>query len=543
MLVALLLAFALAWIGASGASPTADEPTYIGQGRYIAGSGDARAPVLLWQPPAALLLTSATLGAADVPTSAFESRPAADSLTDLGDRLLWESGVEADEVLFWSRLPVWVVFGLLAAWAAFVAGRLGGRRAAWIAGLLVALSPPLMAHGGLATTDAPATLACLLAVGGSALVFDRDGVPGWREAGLVGLALGLALATKHTNVLLVPLLVIAFVVVPWARGRRGWTLLRAPAALVAAATLVVWASYGFHTAPLVGADSTGDLATKLADRVPLPREWTLTLAQDVPVPAPRYLQSIVFQASKQHGRLYFRYFDELAKVGWWSFFPVVTLGKLTLGAVVALVAAAFARRSSSEGDERRAPMRLLLTAFLLLFGAAVLSRHNLGVRHVLPALAPLLVWAAVRLAHIERPWLRRVVLGALLLHTAEGLHAARAPISWWNLASGGATNGWRVSGGADADWGQGVFELVERAEDEGWTPLHIEYRGPESSLRLLRAAGVHPTKSLWRTELPESGWLAVSNTAYWPERDERFQGIEPVAWVADCYRIYRLPLR
>lgn len=544
VVVAFVLGFLLALAGSSGSSPTADEPTYLGQGRYLVGSGDMEAPVLLWQPPAALLLTSATLGAADPPDAAFEQRPDENSLTDLGDRLLWESGLDPERVLFWSRLPVALVCGLLGAWGAFVAARLTlGERpatAAWVAGLLLAASPPMFAHGGLATTDLPATFAGLLALGLAALVVRGDRVPTRRAVLVVGAALGLALATKHTNLLLVPLLGLAL---PWISRRRGasWgTALGRGVYLTAGAVFVVWASYAFHVGALLPPHSSGDLAARLADRVPLPTEWTLYLAESFPVPAPRYFQSIVFQASKQHGRLYFRYFDELAKVGWWSFFPVVTVGKLTVASLLLFLTAGWVSVRRRAWREARALGVLLLLAFATLFGAAVASRHNLGVRHVLPALAPLLLWIGTALGREAAG--RRVWIAALLgLHLVEAGHAVQGPVAWWNALYGGPTRGFHVSAGADGDWGQGAWELRRLADENDWKPLLVVYRGPESTAPHLGTDWLTVAENHWNPELPAEGWIAVSTSTLAPERKPTFEGAEPVGYPTWCYRLYRLP--
>lgn len=530
-----LLAALLAFLSSRGASPTDDEPTYIGQGAYLARSGDFRAPVLLWQPPLALYVTSAALGTVDLPDDAFAARPRPDSLTALGDRLLFESPSPPEDVLLASRLPVVAVTGLLAALAAWLAGRLGGARAAWIAGALVAASPMVYGHGGLATTDVAATAAALLAVTPLALAAHR-GTWTLRTVLAAGAALGLALLAKHTAIVLVPLTCGAAFLLARRGGAARGAAVRHAAAAVAVAALVVWAGYGFDAGPLVAEDSKGDLAAKLGPA------WAQDVARTVPVPAPRYWQSVVFQAGKQHDRLYFQFLGEERKVGWWTYFPVVTAAKATLGSLALVLLAAWTLRARRLAS----PEALLALAFAVPFAAAVVSRHNLGVRHVLPAVAPLAVLAGVRLGrseHASRAW-TFAVAAAVALHVAEGVSAGRDAVAWWNAAAGGVEGGWRISGGSNADWGQGLWRLCDEVRARGLADVTvIASRGPQSSVVRIERDGlrVHPDPSL-TAALPASGWLAVSTSA--PRRGPSLPVTDapPDSFVAGCYRLYRLPL-
>lgn len=535
-----IIASVLAAFASWDASPTNDEPTFIGQGAYLAKSGDFYAPVLLWQPPLALYVTSAALPAVDLAPGALESRPDVNSLTALGDRLLFASPSPPEAVLRASRLPVIVVFGLLAALAAWLAGRLGGPTSGILAGSLVAFSPPFFAHGGLATTDIVATTAALLAVTPLALAAARDSAAfGRRDVLVAGAALGAALLSKHTAIALVP---VTFCCVWWLARRGGATHVRAAGAGVLAvltAGIVVWAGYGFHFAPLLPPDSSGDLASRIGPQA----TWLERAKAELPVPAPRYWASVLFQASKSHGRLYFRYFDEISKVGWWTYFPVVTFCKLTLGSIVLLGCATWSLR----GSRTAAWERVLLIAFAVPFAAAIVSRHNLGVRHVLPALAPLLVWTGARLG----PWIagsapRVAWIGAMtILHLAEGFGAAPDGVAWWNLAAGGTSNGWRVAADSNMDWGQGLWRLRDEMKTRGISEMWLiaGSAGPASSIAACEKDGIRVHPDATRTApLPATGWLAVSTSLWRDAGHAPVTDDEPEFTVAGCYRVYRLPL-
>ncbi len=538
-----LLAAALALVGSWRASPTDDEPTYVGQGNYMLSRGDFRAPVLLWQPPLALYVQAAGLACVDVDRAAYARPRDPESLTELGDSLIFGSPASPETVLRASRIPIALATGLLAVLAALLARRLAGDAAMIAAGALVAFSPLLYGHGGLATTDLVATLAALVAVAGAVGLVrappDRRGV---RLELAAGAALGFALLAKHTALTLAPL---AVGVAVYAARRRGlsWRAATGRAAIVlAAAAFVVWAGYGFDVGVLVGPQTVGDLSERMAARVPLPTSWVDAVARHVPVPAPRWFQSLVYQSSKQHGRLYFRYFSEIGKAGWWTYFPVVTLGKLTLGSVALCVLGAFTLR----GRRPSADEWTLFLGFSLPFAAAVVSRHNLGARHVLPALPPLFVLAAVLVARATEGAPRRGLAVAaacfLLVHVGEGLTAYGDPIAWWNVAFGGTQSGWRVSGGANADWGQGLWELREFVRREGLDHVHLAAEAPQSAIDHLDEPRIEPLRGEWWRALPTDGWIAVSTSALWFENRVPVADAPPERFVAGCYRLYRLPL-
>ncbi len=542
-----LVATLLALIGSWRSSPTEDEPTYVGHGNYILERGDFRAPVLLWQPPLALYVQATGLAFADIDRGAFDKAKDAQSLTGLGDALIFESKASPETVLRAARWPIAVATGLAAALAAWIAGTVGGTIAMVIAGLLVAASPIVYGHGGLATTDLVAALGVLAASAG--LVAMVRSPPRSRATGdapqlvLAGVLLGVALLAKHTAITLIPLAVG----VAWWTARRGGrsrpAALGRAALLLLAAGLVVWIGYGFDVGVLVQPDSAGDLLAKASSRIPLPRSLIEWFAREVPVPAPRWFQSLVYQSGKQHGRLYFRYFEEISKVGWWTYFPVVTLGKLTLGSIGLVgIAAATLRRRRLAADEV-----VLLLAFALPFAAAVVSRHNLGVRHVLPALLPLFVFAAVRIGRATSDAAPRGLFLAasclLCIHVGEGVLAQGNPIAWWNLAYGGTPRGWRVAADSNADWGQGLWALRDVARRENLEHVHFIAFAPVSALAHLDEPRLEPMQDEWWTRpAPEDGWLAISTSALWYAGRPPITDAAPDAFVGGCYRLYKLPL-
>ena len=90
---------------------------------------------------------------------------------------------------------------------------------ALLAVLLYTLSPNILAHAGLATTDMAVTAMLVAAV--LAFVAWLE-MPTLRRGALLGLAVGLATVTKFSTVVFLPACVVAVLVLRWVVERRGW---------------------------------------------------------------------------------------------------------------------------------------------------------------------------------------------------------------------------------------------------------------------------------------------------------------------------------
>src|SRR5258707_6108781 len=112
-------------------------------------------------------------------------------------------GNDADAMMFRARMTASILTILLAL-LVFVATReFFGTGAAFIALTLIAFEPNLLAHGARVTTDAG--LSCFMFATIYAFYRYVKAPSAWRLA-VVGLAMGLALAAKHTGTLIIPML-------------------------------------------------------------------------------------------------------------------------------------------------------------------------------------------------------------------------------------------------------------------------------------------------------------------------------------------------
>ncbi len=390
---------------------------------------------------------------------------------------------------------------LLFAWAQRLYGEAGGLCAL----ALYALSPNILAHARLVTVDIGFAAFALLAAHAS---WRCAAAPGRRRAVWMGLAAGLALLSKHSALVLLPPLIVAFVIrrlvlrreLPQDDPNRSLTRIAEHLALAAVCALaVVWTGCRLFLVPAFSA-STGAAASSglwgfLAD--PL-RLWLHGV--------------FIVKDARMNAFL----FGKLSLTGWWYYFPAAVLikstipalllaGSATVGALTAAIR--FRRRPGAAADE----LFLWLPALFFL-GVSMAGGINVGLRHVL-VIYPLLFLLCGRLW----PWsresrsLRAAVVVLLVFHAAACLAIHPHHLAHFNRLSGGPENGYRMMVDCNLDWGQDLKLLAEYLEGAGdHEELRLAYFGPTPPevYGISNFRAVSPENQLH----PEAGFYAVSAT-------------------------------
>jgi hypothetical protein len=385
------------------------------------------------------------------------------------------------------------------------AGTLWGNEGALVALALCALSPVVLAHARLVTTDLPAALGFTATLWSFAR-FLRAPSPG--GAALTGLALGAALLTKFTALLLPPALLVA--AAAWTvRSRR----LAPLGGLLAAGILayaVLWAGYGFRFAP--APEGAYALPWGAMARSEGPPPAAMALARDWRLAPEAYLFGLT---AALHDETRLAYLNGVESViGWRSYFPLAFLYK-TPPAFLLLTGWALLV-CLRRGGRRREVLLLLLAPVALYALVSVRSRLNIGHRHLLP-IYPLLCVTAGALAPQARR--RRVAAWGLGLGLAgcavSFALATPGYLSYFSVLGGGSRGGYRHLLDSNLDWGQDLKRLAAWQRAHGGEPVDLAYFGTADP----RAYGLRYRKVVWVHDLrpeepsvrPEPGkLLAVS---------------------------------
>jgi 4-amino-4-deoxy-L-arabinose transferase-like glycosyltransferase len=348
----------------------------------------------------------------------------------------------------------------------FAAREWFGTGAALIALVVLTFDPNILAHCALVTTDMGVTLFFLASIYAFYRYVKR---PSLLRLLLAGVAGGLLLATKHSGILLAPmlLLLIAWEIVTAPKGKRARLALRlsgAFAAIVVIGVAVLWAFYGFrYAARPAGLALNPSLASSAGGLSHFNSAAILAIARLHLLPE-SYLMGLV--DVKHMAEFYPTFiFGKVYATGRWWYFPACIAIKSTLGLLALILLAAFAMVTGSLRKGRELAYLLLPGAVYL--AVAMLSGMNIGTRHILPlyAMAAILAGAGVRaLAARGRRWARIATwTGAALVlaHITSSLTVFPNYMAYANEAWGGAKNLYNLLSDANVDWAQQLTQVKE----------------------------------------------------------------------------------
>ncbi|MBC7227584.1 MAG: glycosyltransferase family 39 protein [Thermoflexales bacterium] len=537
-----LVFWALALYAARSTSMVIDEGMHLASGYSILRTGDYR--LVEEHPPFAKIWAAfPLLFVPDIPDprglpaweEALRDRTESVPLLGVAQQII-TSYQPIDRLVLPARAMTALLGLLLGATVYRWAADLGGKWAGALALFLLALDPNLLAHASVAGTDLGAATTTALALFLFARWLRRPTAARWLGAGL---ALGLALGTKTSALLLVPVVLLVGLL---AHPRRWGSLL----GLFVLAGLTLWALYGFEFGPIPGTA--------------------------IPAPAPSH--AIPFLRLRRHmadGHPAFL-LGENRTHGWWYYFPLAFALKTPLPTqfvlVLALIAAAvfLSRRPGnfSRLVRRWGPVVL----FPLLYGAITLtSPLNIGYRHLLPVLPCLLVLAGygirstkcvLRIAYsVPRiPYsVFRAAVGVLLAWLALGtLRVAPHYLAYFNELAGGPDNGWRYLADSNTDWGQGYKDLARFQHEKGLEKVYLSAFIPTYDPALY-GVQYEPLTPMWgytpavfpsRFNPPPGDYVISATTLDGiplvdPEMYDWFRKREPDARIAHVLFYYHIP--
>ena len=538
-------------------SATMDERPHIFAGyRYWQCSDFTPNPE---HPPLVKLLATVPLIGMDLIGPSWECGSKVTTYRDqwtAGTSFLVENGL--DRVVLPSRLMASLISLLLAALVFLAAWEMFGRVEALVALALLAFEPNLIAHGSQVTTDMGVAAALFAAVYAYYRFHQKNSLVRFL---VLGAAVGLALTTKHSGVLVFPILALLLGVElifrrPALDAALGKQLFRNGAALAGAAIIgivLLWATYGFRYSALPNtagnAFSTDELVFNATMAPPDAANWTSVKAIrsiDAARMLPEaYTLGLLFVVVSSDRSVVL--FNKLYPTGQWFYFPVAFAIKTSLPLLVLLPCGFLALGIYRE---RRREMLYMLVPALLFFALALTSKMNIGVRHILPVYPLFIVAAAAGTWALARRFgFARYLVGALIaFHALTAFRVAPNYLAFANDLWGGTENTHRYFSDSNTDSSQNHKLVNQYAKDNHITDCWYAPYGSPAIARAEQPCHVIPGllsddgSPLDPVPPVIEGTIFVSTTAVSPRFGntfETFRGVKPIDLIGGSVFVYR----
>jgi 4-amino-4-deoxy-L-arabinose transferase-like glycosyltransferase len=369
----------------------------------------------------------------------------------VGQNFLYRSAVSAHRVLGLSRLVNLFLGALLLALIGWWAHRLWGSRSAILATAVACVEPNLIAHSSLVTTDIGVTLFMFLTV---YLLWEYLIKPRWWLLAATGFSAGLALVSKFSALLLVPMVGVVVLslliahqpfLLPLKTVQNGLrqNLLHAAGVLsliLFFALLTIPPAYLFQGF----------------------EPWVSGFSR--------------FKHLADVGRPAF-FLGEYSYHGWWSYYLICFLIKTPVGSLMLIAASLLCYRVGSPLQCRAVIFFLLPVAVIFL--AMTQSKVNIGLRHIL-IVYPFLFVLGSRLAtvQLQRRRLVPALIGiALTMTTIFSLRVAPHQLAYFNEFFGGPDQGYRYLSDSNLDWGQDLRGVKVYMDKENLPIIYLAYFG------------------------------------------------------------------
>lgn len=516
-----------------------------------------------------------------------------------GAKFLYESGNNADKIIFWSRFPL-ILLALFFGWLIFSwTQKRFGSNTAFLILIFYAFSPTFLAHSPLVTTDLGAAFAFFIGI----ITFIKFlEVPSWRNILISGIAFGAAQLIKFSLVLLVPMILL--LLVSWIlsrpnlhwheRFRSGLKILGKTIVIGLIGLTLIWIVYAYFVwnyppeRQLRDAEFT---LTSFGFRPAVNLDLAL-IKNKLTRPLGQYLLGVLMVSQRSAGGNTQFFLNEVSAAGYRSYFPLLYLLKESLAFhILTLIALVFALRKILKRARMILPrQRLNLTrqwienhfvefsalVFIIFYWfVSIRSPLNIGVRHVLPTFPFIYLLVAKQITEWLRfheyttprnwlEWLKNIyqiyiksipkyfVTLVLLLWIILGtLFSFPNFLSYYNELAGGARPGWQIAVDSNYDWGQDLKRLTDFVEKNKIDKIAIDYFGGGGPKYYLG----EKFEPWWSARGPAHSWFAVSATlrqgafgvlapGFTRKPEDSYEWLRPyppVAQIGYSIFVYRLP--
>ncbi len=444
---------------------------------------------------------------------------------EVGAKFLYESGNDADKIVFVSRI-IPILFTLLTIILIYLWSKeLFSKWWALIPPFLFALSPTVLAHGHYVTTDIAAAFGIILAT----YLFLKFLLHSSRRNLIwAGIGLGIAELAKFSAVLLIPYFLIVllfFIFSPLRRYSRRYYF--GSAFLIFLIALgIIYAVYFIFTLNYPLEKQAADSKFILNSFSP---RWlagipTVLAENRITRPLAEYILGFLMVMQRSAGGNTTYFLGVVSAAGSKLYFPLTFFLKESLPVIIFILTAftvgvwKFFKSVKNKSRVKRF-IDFLGTNFsefaMFLFVAiywvyTVRSPLNIGFRHLLPSIPFIYILSVIGLKTL-RFNLKKWALGLLLIwFAAETFVAAPYFLSYFNQIGGGTRGGYRYVTDSNYDWGQDLKRLVAFTDEKRISKIAVDYFGGGNPQYYLNDKVEYWWSSKGNPKEMGVEWLAVS---------------------------------
>lgn len=513
---------------------------------------------------------------------------------DQGRIFLYESGNDADKILFRMRLPIMalaIALGVLLFW--WTKTRFGNN-AALIALALYSFSPTILAHSQFVTTDIGAALAFFASLASFVAFLEN---PSWKRASIAGVIFGLSQTAKFSLFLLTPFYMGAAIIWIIAAGDGMFDMLKRAASLIPKLAAigfiglaVIWLIYAPHIINYPVEKNLNDAKTIIGgfSAQSLVKLDYFLIQQPMLRPIGQYLFGLIMITQRAAGGNTQYFLGEISSSGSRLYFPLLYLLKEPIAEhLLSLLALLFGIKKiwSAWGTGfvsrtrywiHEHPTEFIFGFFVIFYWTySMMQPLNIGLRHVLPTFPLLFVlisrqiteWLKGKTIPNPQTWVdtlrgifrayiaplpRIILIGVLLLWLAlESINTFPHYLSYYNEFGGKTSEGYKIATDSNYDWGQDLIRLKEYADEHNIQKIAVDYFGggnPEYYLG-------KKFEPWWSSRGPSHGYFAISangqmgaygiiGSGFSRTRQDSYEWLKPfrpVARAGTSIFIYKLP--
>jgi len=466
---------------------------------------------------------------------------------NLGKKFLYESGNDADTIIFLSRISMIFILILCGFFIFKFAKEFFGEKVAILSLFLFTFSPTFLAHGRFVTVDVGAALGTVLAT----FYFLRAlKSPTTLNIVLAGIALGLSQLFKFSLILLIPFFVV--ITILWILISKEWK--NSLKVLISALTLwilVVWLVYTVQIYNYPPERHVRDIKmtlenyagghSSIKDTCFMPKSFEkirrcpaeiAIFAADKPIvrPLSHYLLGILMVSQRVSGGHTTYFLGEVSSEGWRHYFPFVYLIKEPLPFhILTILALIYFILSIKKHIFQNSLVRLksfikekfveiLMFLWILLYWAiSINSNLNIGVRHLLPLLPFTIILTAKGivfwLEHTKYKKFAFFVVAILLSWQAFSvLKTYPHFLAYANELVGGPNNLYLYTVNSNLDWGQDLKRLKSWMDKNNVEKVYLDYFGGASPQYYLKGRYENWWGQRDPKDFPKGNYLAISAT-------------------------------